>query len=60
MEIDLSNTSNFSTSIVGKGSLTLQDIEGVIIPFNTTMLFSFQPEEVGTASISIKMYFNHG
>jgi len=59
MEVDLTSGTNFSTSLVQKGTLTLGDLEGVVVPFNNTILFTFQPEEVGTAAISIKMFFNH-
>lgn len=59
MEIDLSNTDNFSTSTVQKGTLTLSDIEGVVVPYNSTVLFTYEPEEIGKASISIKFFYNH-
>ena len=59
MEIDITNADNVSTSIVPKGSLTLGDLEGVVLPYNASMLFTYEPEEVGTATISTKLYFNH-
>lgn len=59
MEIDTSSANNVSTSIVGQGSLTLGDLEGVVLPYNASMLFTYEPEEIGTATISTKLYFNH-
>lgn len=59
MEIDLTDVKQLSTSLIMKGSLLLGNLEGIILPFNSSMLFTYEPEEVGTASISIKLYFNH-
>lgn len=57
MEVDTSNTKNVLTSTVQAGTLVLSDVEGIVLPFGTSVLISFEPEEVGTASISTKIYF---
>jgi len=59
MEIDLTNSTYVSTSLITKGSLPLGDLEGVVLPYNSSLLFTYEPEEIGTASISTKLYFNH-
>ena len=58
MEVDLSNIPNLSTSIVPQGSLTLTDLEGIVLGYKSSILFTFQPEEIGKASVSTKIYFN--
>lgn len=57
MEIDLTNTRNTLTSIVQAGTPVLSDVEGMILPFGTSVLISFEPEEIGNASISVKVFF---
>lgn len=57
MTIDLSNSANTLTSTVQAGTLVLSDVEGIILPFGASVAFSFEPEEVGNASISIKVFF---
>lgn len=59
MEIDLSDANNFSTSMVQKGSLVLNEIEAVALQYNACILISYEPEEIGKASVSTKFYFNH-
>ncbi len=57
MTVDLSNTESFSTSLVTT-NLTLENISGIILGYRNSVLFTFEPEEVGKASISTKFYFN--
>lgn len=57
MDIDLSNSRNTLTSTVQAGTLVLSDVEGMVLPYGTSVLVSFKPEEIGTASISIKIFF---
>ena len=57
MTIDLSNSANTLTSTVQAGTLVLSDVEGIVLPFGSSVAFSFEPEEVGNASISIKVFF---
>lgn len=57
MEIDFTDTKNTLTSTVQAGTLVLSDIEGMILPFGTSVAFSFEPEEIGNASISVKIFF---
>lgn len=59
MEIDTTDATDVSTSIVSAGSLTLGDLEGVVLPYNSALLFTYEPEEIGIASISAKIYFNN-
>lgn len=59
MDVDASSLNNVSTSIVSCGTLTLDDLEGVVLPYNSSLLFTYEPEEIGHASISAKIYFNH-
>ena len=59
IEIDTSTANDVSTSLVNKGSLVLGDLEGVVLSYNAAMLFTYEPEEIGKASISLKLYFNH-
>jgi len=59
MEIAYTDFDFVSTSIVTAGSLTLGELEGVILPYNAALLFTYEPEEIGTACISVKIYFNH-
>lgn len=56
MEVDLTNTKNTLTSTVQAGTLVLSDVEGLIMPFGTSVLISFEPEEIGMASISVKVF----
>lgn len=58
MTVDYADEISFSTSTVQKGTLTLADIEAVILPYNSSILFTYQPEEIGTAAFSGKIYFN--
>lgn len=57
MTIDTSGINNLSTSTVPKGNLVLEEIGSVVIPYNASVLWTFQPEEVGKFSISLKFYF---
>jgi len=59
MEVDISNANYVSTSVVQQGSLTLGDLEGVVLPYNSALLFTYEPEEIGKATISTKIYYNH-
>lgn len=59
MEVDMTGLENLSTSMVPNSSLTLNEIEAVNLEYNATILFTYKPEEIGTASISTKIYFNH-
>jgi hypothetical protein len=59
MDVDLSDKTSLSTSLVSKGSLLLSDIESVILQYGNSILFTYTPEEIGKASISLKIYFNH-
>jgi len=57
MEIDTSNAKNTLTSTVQAGTLVLSDVEGIVLPFGTSVLISFEPEEIGMSSISAKILF---
>lgn len=58
MEVDLSNSHNFSTCII-PGQEILTDIEGVVLPFGTSILFTYEPEEIGKGAISTKVFYNN-
>ena len=57
MEIDLPSSKNTLTSTVQAGTLILSDVEGILLPFGASVAFSFEPEEIGNGSISIKIFF---
>lgn len=57
MDVDLSNSTNTLTSTVQAGTLVLSDVKGLILPYGTSVLISFKPEELGNASISLKLFF---
>lgn len=59
MEVDTTglDVKNTLTSTVQAGTLVLSNLDGIVLPFGTKFLISFTPEEIGTASISAKIYF---
>lgn len=57
MEVDLVEEQSTLTSTVQAGTLVLSDVKGMILPFGTSVLISFKPEEIGMASISLKIFF---
>ena len=57
MSIDLTNSSNTLTSTVQAGTLVLSDVEGLLLPFGSSVSVTFEPEEIGNASISVKIFF---
>lgn len=56
MDVDLTDTQNTLTSTVQAGTLVLSDVKGMVLPFGTSVLVSFKPEEIGNASISVKIF----
>lgn len=58
MTIDLSDYKSISTDFL-KTYFVYRNLGSVILDYNNAILFSYQPEEVGKASISLKFYFNH-
>ena len=60
MTVDTSGLSVFSTSCVSSGGVTLSDfIECVILDYNSSILFTYQPEEIGKASLTLYFFFNY-
>lgn len=59
LDIDLTGKESLSTSIISKGSIIFSEIEVVNLKFNSCLIFTYEPEEIGNASISSKLYFNH-
>lgn len=58
MNIDLTGLESLSTDVV-KGAVAYRGLEDVRLSYNNAILFTFQPEEIGKCSISLKYYFNN-
>ena len=59
MTIDLSGIVNMSTDIINSSPVLYDSLEAWRLTYNDTILFTFEPEEIGVASVSLKYYFNH-
>jgi len=58
MIIDKTGKESISTDLI-KTDFTYSDLGSVVLGYNNTIMFSYEPEEIGRCSISMKFFYNH-
>lgn len=59
MEVDIPSSNSLSTSMIPNSSVVLNEVEAVSLGYRAAILFTYEPEEIGKAALSTKLYFNN-